>query len=516
MTESDHRSDNDTGTDTAPTPAPAPRRGPAEYGDFPLKTYLGMELSGDDIGSGHAVIDIGPQHANPNGVVHGAVLFALVDTAMGKATMSVIDEPGVYCASIEVSLRFIRPAVSGRLHTTARVVALRLHPHYRGKVQMMPKCPVRGLDDFAIWYTPGVAAASRAIAADPEAVWSHTNRANTIAIVSDGSRVLGLGDIGPEAGLPVMEGKALLFKYLGGVDAVPICVDTSSADELVAVVEALQPSFGGINLEDISQPTCFEVLDRLRDSLSIPVWHDDQQGTATVVVAALRNALEIVQKSIDEVRIALVGVGAANMAVYRLLPSAGVDPGRIVACDRGGILHPGRSDIELQQDRSPTSGRCAGEQRRPATGDVADALRGADVCLAFSSPGPDTIEPEWVSAMADDAVVFACANPTPEIWPWDATEAGARVVSPPDAPTSRTRSTTRSASPASSAACSTYAPAASPTRWRWPRPTCSPATRDAAVSSTVCSRRWPNGRSSRTSPLRQRSKRNGRDLPVTA
>lgn len=307
--------------------------------------------------------------------------------------------------------------------------ALRLHPHYRGKVQMMPKCPVRGLDDFAIWYTPGVAASSRAIAADPEAVWSQTNRANTIAIVSDGSRVLGLGDIGPEAGLPVMEGKALLFKYLGGVDAVPICVDASHPDELVAVVEALQPSFGGVNLEDISQPKCFEVLDRLRSSLTIPVWHDDQQGTATVVVAALRNALEIVQKPIDDVTIALVGIGAANMAVYRLLPAAGVDPARIIACDSGGILHAGRADIEERQDRYPDKWRaCRESNAEGRTGGIADALRSADVCLAFSKPGPGTIEPAWVAAMADDPIVFACANPTPEIWPWDATEAGARVV----------------------------------------------------------------------------------------
>jgi malate dehydrogenase (oxaloacetate-decarboxylating) len=307
--------------------------------------------------------------------------------------------------------------------------ALRLHPYYRGKVQMMPKCPVRGLEDFAVWYTPGVAASSRAIAEDPELVWSHTNRANAIAIVSDGSRVLGLGDIGPEAGLPVMEGKALLFKYLGGVDAVPICVDAPSADELVAVVEALQPSFGGINLEDISQPKCFEVLDRLRDRLTIPVWHDDQQGTATVVVAAVRNALEIVGKSIDHVRIALVGIGAANMAVYRLLSSAGADPGRIVACDRGGILHAGRSDIEAQQDHFRDKWKvCRESNADRRTGGVADAMADADICLAFSRPGPGTIEPGWVTAMADDAIVFACANPTPEIWPWDATEAGARVV----------------------------------------------------------------------------------------
>jgi malate dehydrogenase (oxaloacetate-decarboxylating) len=307
--------------------------------------------------------------------------------------------------------------------------ALRLHPLYRGKVQMMPKCPVHGIDDFAVWYTPGVAASSRAIASDPDLVWSHTNRANTIAIVSDGSRVLGLGDIGPEAGLPVMEGKALLFKYLGGVDAVPICVRTSSPDELVAVVTALEPSFGGINLEDIAQPRCFEVLDRLRSSLSIPVWHDDQQGTATVVVAALRNALEIVQKGLDSVTIALVGIGAANMAAYRLLRTAGADPSRVVACDRGGILHPGRDDIERQQDRFPDKWKvCLDTNAAGRTGGIAEALAGADVCLAFSSPGPDTIRPEWVAAMADDPIVFACANPTPEIWPWDATDAGARVV----------------------------------------------------------------------------------------
>jgi malate dehydrogenase (oxaloacetate-decarboxylating) len=307
--------------------------------------------------------------------------------------------------------------------------ALRLHPHYRGKVQMMPKCPVRGLADLAIWYTPGVAASSQAIAEDPELVYTHTNKANSIAIVSDGSRVLGLGDIGPEAGLPVMEGKALLFKYLGGIDAVPICVDTSSADELVAVVEALQPSFGGINLEDIAQPKCFDVLDRLRSSMSIPVWHDDQQGTATVVTAALRNALEIVQKPLDAVTIAMVGIGAANMAVYRLLSAAGIDAGRVIACDRGGILHRGRSNLERRQDEFPDKWKvCLETNEGGRTGGIAEALAGADVCLAFSSPKPDTIRPEWVAAMADDPVVFACANPTPEIWPWDATEAGARVV----------------------------------------------------------------------------------------
>jgi len=309
------------------------------------------------------------------------------------------------------------------------VESLRLHSFYRGKVQVVPKVPIRELRDFAVWYTPGVAAASRAIADDPDLVFEHTNKANSIAIVSDGSRVLGLGDIGPEAGLPVMEGKAMLFKYLGGVDAVPICVETSTIDELVAVVQHLQPSFGGINLEDIAQPGCFEALDRLRSTLRIPVWHDDQQGTATVVVAALTNALEVVDKDLHDVDITLVGVGAANVATLRLLVAAGIDPARVVACDRGGTLHPGRTDLEQRQREYPDKWRiCQTTNARGVTGGIAEALAHSDVCLAFSEPGPDTIRPEWIAAMASDPVVFACANPVPEIWPAAATKAGARVV----------------------------------------------------------------------------------------
>src|SRR5574341_1048791 len=177
--------------------------------------------------------------------------------------------------------------------------ALRLHAFYKGKIQTAPKCPIRDLDDFAIWYTPGVAAPCRAIHSQADLVYEHTNKGNTIAVVSDGTRVLGLGDIGPEAGLPVMEGKALLFKYLGGVDAMPICLKTKDREEIIRTVRILEPSFGGINLEDISQPKCFEVLDRLRAEMAIPVWHDDQQGTATVVAAALTNALSVVGKRLD-------------------------------------------------------------------------------------------------------------------------------------------------------------------------------------------------------------------------
>ncbi|HSQ62095.1 MAG TPA: NADP-dependent malic enzyme [Polyangiaceae bacterium] len=305
--------------------------------------------------------------------------------------------------------------------------ALSLHPFYRGKVQTIAKCPIRGLEDFAIWYTPGVAAPCKAIAARPELVYEHTNKGNTVAVVSDGTRVLGLGDIGPEAGLPVMEGKALLFKYLGGVDAVPICLRTRDEKEIVRAVEMLEPSFGAINLEDIAQPKCFRILDALRASLGIPVWHDDQQGTGTVTLAGLLNALEVVGKELSSARIVLVGVGAANFAVYRILLAAGVDPRAIVACDTQGTLHPGRADIEAAQGSFAEKWRvCRESNGERITGGIREALRGADACLAFSSGG--AIRPEWLTAMAKGAILFACANPVPEVWPWDAKEAGVRVM----------------------------------------------------------------------------------------
>jgi malate dehydrogenase (oxaloacetate-decarboxylating) len=309
--------------------------------------------------------------------------------------------------------------------------ALRLHPFYKGKVQTAPKCVIRSLDDFSIWYTPGVAAACRAIAEDPESSYEHTNRANVIAIVSDGTRVLGLGNIGPCAGMPVMEGKALLFKYLGGVDAVPLCLDTRRADEIIHTVKLVQPSFGGINLEDIEQPKCFTVLDTLRadPAVEIPVWHDDQQGTATVLLAGLINALKIVGKRMDNVRIAMIGMGAANVATVRLLRACGVELGQIVATDSKGILNRKRRDIEMVQDQYPDKWLlCTQSNEEGREGDAGEAMRGADVMVGFSKPGPDTIRREWVAAMASDAIVFPCANPVPEIWPWEAKEAGARIV----------------------------------------------------------------------------------------
>ena len=304
-----------------------------------------------------------------------------------------------------------------------------LHRRYGGKMQTILKCPIRDERDFAIWYTPGVAAPCKAIQANPDESFELTNRANSIAILSDGTRVLGLGNIGPTAGLPVMEGKALLFKILGGIDAIPICVRTRSEDELIRVAEMIEPTFGGINLEDIAQPKCFRVLDALRQRMAIPVWHDDQQGTAVVAVAGLVNALRVVGKPLGQVRIAMVGIGAANVATYRLLKRVGVSPAQIVACDRKGILHPGRTDLEaIQQEFDDKWRVCCESNGDRVTGGIAEALRGADACLAFSEPGPQTIRPEWVAGMAERAIVFACANPVPEIWPAAAREAGAVIV----------------------------------------------------------------------------------------
>jgi malate dehydrogenase (oxaloacetate-decarboxylating) len=303
--------------------------------------------------------------------------------------------------------------------------AMRLHPFYRGKIQTAPKVPVHDVSDFSIWYTPGVAAPCRDIAAHPEKVWEHTNRANTIAVISDGTRVLGLGDIGPEAAMPVMEGKALIFKYLGGVDAVPICLDTVDPDLFIQAVKLLQPSFGGINLEDIAKPKCFRILDTLRTEMDIPVWHDDQQGTAAVTLAGLINALKVVGKTLDSVHITMIGAGAANAAIARLILAAGADPARLMLVNTKGILHRQRGDFAPDDPRSELCKITNGENRR---GGVPESLVGTDVCIALSRPGPDTLLPEWLRAMNDGAILFACANPIPEIWPWEASEAGVRVV----------------------------------------------------------------------------------------
>jgi len=307
--------------------------------------------------------------------------------------------------------------------------AMKLHPFYQGKMQTVPKCAIRGFSDFAIWYTPGVAEPCKAIKADKEKVYEYTNKWNTIAIVSDGTRVLGLGDIGPEAAMPVMEGKALLFKYLGGVDAVPICLDTKDPDELIQAVKWLQPSFGGINLEDISNPKCFYILDTLRREMEIPVWHDDQQGTAAVTLAGLINALKIVGKKKEDIKLAVIGIGAANVAVLRVLFADGFKPENSVIVDSKGILHGGRTDLEEQQKENPFKWNlCQRTNPEKRSGGIAEALRGTDICISLSKSGPGVISPAWVKSMAKDSIIFACANPIPEIWPWEAKEAGARIV----------------------------------------------------------------------------------------
>ncbi len=314
-------------------------------------------------------------------------------------------------------------------HASPNEDALEWLGKYHGEVQVLPKVPIKSEEDFAVWYTPGVAEPCRAIERDPDMVYEETGKGNRIAIVTDGSRVLGLGDIGPLAGLPVMEGKAMLFKYLGGVDAVPICLSAHTPDDIVETVERLAPAFGGINLEDIAQPKCFEILDRLRLLMDIPVWHDDQQGTATVALAGLINALGLVDKEIGKAHIALIGMGAANVATYRLLTAYGADPERIVAVDSHGILHRDREDMGKLRDEYHDKYRIAKETNpKGVAGGIDDALVDADVCISFAKSAENVIRPEWVKRMAPESIVFACANPIPEIYPEDALAAGARIV----------------------------------------------------------------------------------------
>jgi malate dehydrogenase (oxaloacetate-decarboxylating) len=308
-------------------------------------------------------------------------------------------------------------------------LALAYHPFYEGKVQVLPKCPIRSPADFAIWYTPGVAASCKQIKEHPEEVWRQTNRSNFVAVVTDGTRVLGLGDIGPEAGMPVMEGKSLLFKYLGGVDAFPICLNTKDPDEIVRACELIEPTFGGINLEDISKPKCFYILEKAREKLQIPVWHDDQQGTATIILAGLINALKVVGKKKQNVLVTLVGSGAANIRTAYVMIKAGFKPGNIIMVDTKGIVTADRPDIKAIKDEDPWKYELAQKTNAEhRTGNLADSLKGVDAVVAASTPGPGVIKKEWVARMATNSIVFACANPIPEIWPWEAKEAGARVV----------------------------------------------------------------------------------------
>jgi malate dehydrogenase (oxaloacetate-decarboxylating) len=307
--------------------------------------------------------------------------------------------------------------------------AVRLAEFYRGKIETVPKVPVRSLDDFSLWYTPGIAAVAEQIRRDPARAFELTGRWNTIAILTDGSRVLGLGNMGPQAALPVMEGKALLFKYLGGVDAVPLPVDVSTPEALIETALRIAPAFGGINLEDIASPKCFQVLEELQRRLPIPVWHDDQLGTAAATLAGVINALELTGRKLRAIRTVLLGAGAANLVTARLLIKLGHDPHRLTVVDHRGVLHAEREDLDEMQLRNRWKYRVAletdGGGRR---GSLAEAMAGADIVLAASTPEPGTIRPEWVRSMAAHPIVFALANPLPEIWPADARAAGAAVV----------------------------------------------------------------------------------------
>ena len=310
-------------------------------------------------------------------------------------------------------------------------LSVELHRFYGGKIETVPKVPVRRIKDFAIWYTPGVAEPSRRIHRDPDESFELTSRWNTIAVVSDGTRVLGLGNVGPEAAYPVMEGKALIFKFLGGVDAVPLVHRARDREKFLELLETIEPSFGGINLEDIESPKCFYILEEARKRLNIPVWHDDQQGTAAVTLAGLINAFKLVGKDMRKSRIVLFGAGAANIALYRLLRKYGVPAENIIVLDSKGVLHPDRPDIDKLMISHPWKYQIAIETKGgglPPGAPVEKAMEGADAIVAASRPGPGVIKKEWVAKMAKDAIVFAEANPVPAIWPWEAKEAGAKIV----------------------------------------------------------------------------------------
>ena len=303
--------------------------------------------------------------------------------------------------------------------------AMVMHKYYGGKIEVVPKACVRGFDDFAIWYSPGVAEPCKDIAKNPDMVYEHTWKWNTVAVVSDGTRVLGLGDRGPEAARPGMEGKAMLVKYLGGVDCVPICLDTKDPEKIIETVRLLAPSFGGINLEDISNPKCFDILDELRRDCKIPVWHDDQQGTATVEVAGAINAMKLVGKKLEDAHITVIGAGAASIAIARLLLATGFSPKNMCMCDSKGILNQSREDVAAGFKQKWEI--CEKTNGAGKTGGMKEAFEGADIVIAASKPGPGTIPPEYVDLMADDPVIFATANPIPEIWPWEAKEHGCKV-----------------------------------------------------------------------------------------
>ncbi len=296
---------------------------------------------------------------------------------------------------------------------------LKLHKSYQGKIETKLKMPLETKDDLAWAYTPGVAEPCKEIKANPEKVYDYTNKGNLVAVVTDGSAVLGLGNIGPEAGYPVMEGKAALFKKFGGVDAVPICLKTQEVEEIIQIVKNLEPTFGGINLEDISAPRCFEIEERLKREMNIPVFHDDQHGTAIVVLAGLINALKIVDKKFDKIKVVINGAGAAGLAITKLLLNFGVRD--LIVMDSQGAIFSGRQNQNLAKEEISLKTNLIKIQ-----GALENTIPQADVFIGVS--GPNILKPEWVKLMKPDPIIFAMANPVPEIDPEAAKEAGAKIV----------------------------------------------------------------------------------------
>jgi malate dehydrogenase (oxaloacetate-decarboxylating) len=307
------------------------------------------------------------------------------------------------------------------------------HKHYGGKIQTVPKAPIPGFNWFNVWYTPGVSKVSTEIRENNDVSYEMSNRGNLVAVVSDSTRVLGDGDCTPPGGLGVMEGKAYLMKYLGGIDAIALCIDSKNEhgvndpDKIIDFVKMAQHSFGAINLEDISQPNCFKVLDILREECDIPVWHDDAQGTACVTLAGLINALKLANKNIADVKIVMLGAGASNTTIARLIMADGANPGNLILFDTKGSLHRDRQDLK-EDTRFYLKWEICQSTNPGKIKTYEEAVKGADVIIALSKPGPNVIKSDWIRSMADKPIVFACANPVPEIYPCTALEAGAYIV----------------------------------------------------------------------------------------
>lgn len=328
--------------------------------------------------------------------------------------------------------RFAADKVAAAQTFFLKTLSLSMHKHYKGKMQSLPKAGIWGFNWFNVWYTPGVSSVSTTIRDNHLASFELSNRGNLVAVVSDSTRVLGDGDCSPSGGLGVMEGKAMLMKYLGGFDAMALCVDNRrpdgkpDPDKLIDFVKMLAPSVGAVNLEDISQPNCYKVLDELRDSCDIPVWHDDAQGTASVTLAGLINALRLTERKIEESRVVLYGAGASNTTIASFLLQSGLDPAKLTVFDSRGALHRKRADLPGNPDKYK-QWQLAELSNPQCYSTMEEAMRGADVLIALSTPGPDTIKQDWIRLMNKQSIVFTCANPVPEIYPYDAKAAGAYI-----------------------------------------------------------------------------------------